>query len=419
MSQMLDAHAREHGTKFLIYPQNKTVSGFENPEIVFINVPPGSIQAGPEDERIYVVDALNKIPFGAGSPSFRYPFKVPNAAPPVQPNTQGHFDHVRPGERAFSAATMYATVRRVMEIWEDYFGRRIPWPWPLNSIPKLLLIPRAEFNNAQSSSAGFLEFGFPLAGEGPTLDHNNPYCENFDVLAHEIGHTIKNSVIGIPRFATREYSGHHEAFGDLVAIVATLHFDSVINRLLHNTKGNLFSLNELSRVGELKNGRSIREAFNDKKMSSVTQEAHDLSEPFTGGAFDILVEMFQINLIEQRLISEQLGNLAYQAHFEQIPEVQAKFTMLYQGKEAEFKEALLDARDQFGKLMATAWAKTSKEDLHYRKVLQDILDAERQLFGGKYQRTIHSCFDWREITTETFLEELQFETHLVDELVLV
>ncbi|MFF2855583.1 hypothetical protein [Peribacillus sp. NPDC058002] len=79
-----------------------------------------------------------------------------------------------------------------------------------------------------------------------------------------------------------------------MAIVADLHFDSVIDHLLHNTKGNLFSINELSRMGELRNGRSIRVAFNNKKMSEVGREQHDLSEPFTGGAFDILVEKFQI-----------------------------------------------------------------------------------------------------------------------------
>ncbi|GLI10166.1 hypothetical protein YDYSG_61990 [Paenibacillus tyrfis] len=417
MSQQLDARAREQGTRFLIYPQNKTVPGFEQPEVVYINVPPGSVQAGPEDERMYVVDALDKIPFGfSGSPDFAYRYQGPHA-PPVQPDAQGHFDHLRPGDREFSAATMYATVRRVMDIWEDYFGRTIPWPF---NPPKLLLIPRVEWGNAHSGLEGFLEFGFPARPDSHGLDYDNPYCENFDVLAHEMGHTIKYSVIGVPQIQiTDEYGGHHEAFGDLVAIVSTLHFDSVLDSLLHSTKGNLFSVNELSRMGELRNGRSIRIAFNNKKMSTVGREAHDLSEPFTGGAFDILVEMFQINLIERGLLSQQLGDRAYSAHFEQVPEVQQQFAALYQGKEKEFKDALLDARDRFGKLMATAWSNTSKEDLHYGKVLQDILNADRQLYEGKYERTIRSCFDWREITTNTAVEAPRLETHLVDELVTV
>lgn len=412
MSQMLDAQARENGTKFLIYPQNKAVPGFENPEVVYINLPPGTIQSGPEDNRMYVVDALDKMPFGEkGSPPFHYRYEGPHS-PAVQANAEGHFDHLRPGERAFSAATMYATVRRVLEIWEDYFGREIPWPWS-KGVPKLLLIPLVNFNNAWSSMEGFLEFGFSQD------EPKDPYCENFDVLAHEIGHTIKFSVIGIPDNPTYEYGGHHEAFGDLVAIVACLHFNTVVDHLLKNTCGDLFSVNELSRMGDLKEGRSIRLAFNNKKFSSLITEPHLLSEPFTGGAFDILVEIFQRNLIERNLISQELGDLSYNSDHKQAPEVKEQFKKAYQGKEAEFKEALLDARDKFGKLMATAWSNTDKEDLHYGKVLKDILNADRKLFNGKYENTIRSCFDWRLITTETMLIPLQFKTHVVDELVTV
>ncbi|MCY8953216.1 hypothetical protein MOE39_05015 [Bacillus cereus] len=414
MSQLLDAHAKEYGTKFLVYPQNKTVPGFENPEVLYINSPPKLIQAGPEDERMYVVDALNKKQFDhPDSPPFSYPYNGPHL-PAVQPNAEGHFDHVRPGSREFSAAAMYATVRRVMDIWEDYFGREIPWSF---DYPKLLLIPRVEWDNAQSGPAGFLEFGFPLNENETDFDRENPYCENFDVLAHEIGHTIKNSVIGRPQIQmTNEYRGHHEAFGDLIAIVSTLHFDSVINRLLQNTKGNLFSVNELARIGELRDGRSIRIAFNNKKMSDVSQRPHDLSKPFTGGAFDILVMIFQMILIEVNLIPKELGDRAYEAHFNEIPELQEEFAKHYINKELEFKSALLDARDRFGKLMAHAWNNTSKENLHYGKVLQKILDADKELFEGKYEQAIHSCFEWREITPSTSLEFGQLERHVVDEL---
>ncbi|MNH44289.1 hypothetical protein D3C79_1064120 [compost metagenome] len=69
--------------------------------------------------------------------------------------------------------------------------------------------------------------------------------------------------------------------------------------------------------------------------------------------------------------------------------------------------------------MATAWDETDKEDLHYGKVLQDILNADRKLFNGKYERTIRSCFDWRLITTATMLTPREIKTHVVDELVTV
>ncbi|MFS0906675.1 hypothetical protein AB3N02_27010 [Priestia aryabhattai] len=416
MSQFLDAQAKENGTKFLIYPQNKKLKGFEQPELIYINLPPGSIQAGPEDEKMYVVDAKNKQEYrfvGEGPPYQGLRF------PPVQSNEEGHFDHIRPDTQAFSSTVMYATVRRVLDIWEDYFGHSIQWYFH-KDFDKLELIPRVEWDNAHSGY-GFLEFGFGRNSDR-SIDHSNPYCENFDVLAHEMGHTIKNSTIGWPenkKDETREYRGHHESFGDLVAIVSVMHFDSVINHILKNTKGNLFSVNELSRMGELSQSREIRMAFNNKKISDVDSpsEEHMLSEPFTGGAFDILVEVFQHNLIERGFVSKELGKRAYHAKGTELEAVQNEFNQCYQGKEADFKEALLDARDYFGKLMAKAWSNTSCNNLSYGKVLNNIIEADRELNEGKYKQTILDCFDWREIVPAVDDSRMLLNTHIVDELV--
>ncbi|WP_258297059.1 hypothetical protein [Paenibacillus peoriae] len=421
MSQSLDEQARGTGTRFLVYPQNKRLKGFEHAEVVYINIPLGSIQAGPEDERMYVVDAKDKRHYqfeGEGPPYSGLRF------PPVQPNREGHFDHIQPNTREFSSTVMYATVRRVLDIWEDYFEQPIQWFFH-RRFNKLELIPLVEWDNAQSGY-GFLEFGYGRNIDG-SIDHSNPHCENFDVLAHETGHTIKNSIIGWPENQdTEEYHGHHEAFGDLVAIVSVLHFDSVINHVLYNTKGNLFSINELSRMGELSDSRQIRLAFNNMKMSDVkpvfdeilgkwVKKPHNLSQPFTGGAFDVLVEVFQQNLIERNLITPELGDQAYHALPNDVERIQAMFTRSYQGNEDQFKAALLDARDYFGRLMARAWIKTLPNDLHYWKVMNDMINADKELSNGKYETIIRSCFDWREIIANETDRPL-LKTHIVDEL---
>ncbi|MFV8520904.1 hypothetical protein [Bacillus sp. SBS7] len=419
MSQFLDAQASENGTKFLVYAQNKKLKGFEQPEVIFINLPPGTIQPGPEDEKMYVVDAKDKSEYkfvGEGPPYHGPRF------PAVKPDQEGHFDYVKPNERAFSSTVMYATVRRVLDIWEDYFGHEIKWFFHAE-FPKLELIPRVEWNNAHSGN-GFLEFGFGRNADG-TIDHSNPYCENFDVLAHEMGHTIKNSIIGWPdrNQDTKEYHGHHEAFGDLVAIVSVLHFDSVINHILKNMKGNLFSVNELSRMSELSESREIRMAFNDMKMSDVQgeEEEHLLSMPFTGGAFDILVQVFQIHLIDKGLITKELGEKAYKTHDRHTSEdernnIHKEFEERYQGNEDAFKKALLDARDYFGKLMAKAWSNTSPNNLTYGKVLNHIVEADQELNQGEYKQAILECFDWREILPEAEDHRMLLKTHIVDEL---
>ncbi|WP_051623419.1 hypothetical protein [Clostridium hydrogeniformans] len=395
MSQELDTKLSETGTRFRVYPQNKNLKGFNEPELIYINSKPGTIKAGPQDDRMYVIDAKNKNPYD-------HPYLPPYSGqhyPNVEPDSEGHFDYIDPKDRAFGSTSMYASIRRVLDIWEDYFGKAIPWFFRAH-YSRLEIIPRIVWNNAHAGY-GFIEFGFPRKNHLST-DFENPYCENFDVVAHELGHIIKYEVIGFPdseESETYEYGGHHEAFGDLISIVSLLHFDSVLNHLLDNTKGNLFSINELSRVGELNESESIRSVFNDMKMSDMLDvtEEHDLSLPFSGGAFDVLVEIYEHNLIEQGTIPENLAKRSYHADEVELPGIEEEFKQHFKDKKEEFKTALLDARDYFGKLMALTWDKTSPNNLYYSKVVTNMIDADMELSNGKYSKIIRDCFEWREI----------------------
>src|SRR5262249_18614927 len=163
------------------------------PRVVRVTPRPGAIKAGPEDPRISVVDAIRKKPYrdpATGEYLCRppYPKSMPRG-PSVRPDPRGEFDHVTPGTREFSAATAYASVRSVLEIWEHYLGRRIPLVG--KDQRKLEIVPRvlAVGDNAWSGE-WYIELGFA----GRNL--RQPYCENLDVIAHEMGHIILKHVIG-------------------------------------------------------------------------------------------------------------------------------------------------------------------------------------------------------------------------------
>lgn len=402
MSQQLDRRVAETGTKFLIFPQPRfllnhdgTEPLFRDPEEVVIDVPPQSMQPGPADDRMYVVDAVSKLPY---SHLVRSPY-TGGATAPVQPGPDGHFTHLEPGTREFSAATMYATVRCVLDIMEDYFGSRLAWHFE-SDFSRLELIPLIEWDNAQSGY-GFLEFGYGRTAKG-TIDHTRPYCENFDVLAHELGHSIINSQVGVPadtRDEAVDYGGMHESAGDLVAIIASLHFDSLVDYLLEATSGNLLTVNGLDRVGELSESREIRVAFNALRMSDVGEEPHERSLPLTGAVFDTMVEIFQQDLVQKCLINDDLRvrstNLPGSA--EDLDRIAADFEAAYTGKEAEFKGALLRARDEVGRLLARTWSNLSPDHLTYHEVLRQLMRADREVHGGRNQSLIRECFAWREI----------------------
>lgn len=397
MSMSLDKQLESSGTKFLVFPQPQFLHPHVEPEVVVVSVPPAEIQPGPGDDRMFVIDAVGKLPYS----EFTGPPYAGKHNAPLEAGPDGHFIHLEPGTREFACATMYATVRRVLDIWEDYFGRRISWHFETD-FERLEMIPLIEWDNAQSGY-GFLEFGFGRAANG-TIDFSVPYCENFDVLAHELGHSIVFAEVGTPAQPDDpaiDYGGMHESAGDLVAIVSVLHFDGIVTRLLDTTCGNLFTVNELDRVAELSENREIRLAFNSLRMSDVGTEPHDRSLPLTGGIFDILVEAFQKLLVSRGLISEELAAESTPGPHAgtDTDAVQAEFEAAYRGNEAGFKEALLEARDYLGALLAKTWSNLSPDFLTYHGVLRALLRADRDptVSGGHLQQTIRECFAWRGI----------------------
>ena len=136
MSVRLDRALEATGTKFHIFPQPRFLAGITEPELIRISVPPAQMQAGPADDRMFVVDAINKQPY---SDFDQPPYHGP-ANPAVPPGPDGHFDHLDPNSREFSCATMYATCRRTLDIWEDYFGHRIAWMFEAD-FPRMEALP--------------------------------------------------------------------------------------------------------------------------------------------------------------------------------------------------------------------------------------------------------------------------------------
>ena len=395
MSAKLDVELKDKGTKFRLFPQPRFLEPFNEPEIVWVSPRAGSIRPGPADDRMYVVDPINKQePYG-------YPYLPPYdeaVHPPVEPNQYGHFDHLDVDSRAFKVAHLYGTLRRVLDIWEGYYGRRIDWHFQ-DHFNRLELIPLLDWDNAQSGY-GFIEVGYA------TLDNENglPFSLNFDVVAHELGHSIIFSEVGFPAEGTdtSEFFAFHESAGDLIALVSVLHFDSVVEHLLSVSRGNLYTLNELNRIGELSKTDQIRVANNMLKMSDFIDgwtNVHDLAQPLTGAIFDILVDVFQLTLLERGLISEGLWDLAERVPEEPVDQdqIQSMFDAAYRGRHDEFKDVLLEARDYIGTLLARTSERLSPHNLTFGDVGDAFLSVDRELTGGKYQGSISESFVWREI----------------------
>ena len=106
------------------------------------------------------------------------------------------------------------------------------------------------------------------------------------------------------------------SFADLAALLVAAHLDPVVDQVLQRARGNLYGVNELNRLGELSSTTQIRIASNATKMSEFAlgwSDEHDLSEPLTGAVFDLMLDLYQANLVERGLIPRTLAALARRA----------------------------------------------------------------------------------------------------------
>jgi hypothetical protein len=379
-----------------LFAQSHYLQAFQEPETVWLAPPAGSVGPGPSDDRIYVVD-----PVGKEQP-YEFPYLPPYrgpAHPPVRPDADGHFDYLEVNTRDFVVVHMYGGIRRVLGIWEGYFGRRIEWQF-LPHFERLELIPVIDWDNAQAGY-GFIETGFGSSQAGEA----QPYSLNFDVLAHELGHSIVFAEVGHdPATMTGEYLGFQEAIGDLIALISALHFDSVLDQTLISSRGNLYAENETNRLGELSESAQIRVASNSRKLSEFEDgwsDPHHLALPLVGALFDCLVDVYQDQLLRAGLIDFELARLTNVTLYEELDEgvVQARYAEAYQGRHEEFKAALNEARDYMGTCLVFVMSRLSARFLRYADVGETLLAADRTLSGGRYQEEFLQNLAWRGIGT--------------------
>jgi hypothetical protein len=403
MSIDLACRCRQRGTRFRLFPQPQFIEPFQEPETVWLTPRAGMIGPGPSDDRMYVIDPIDKpCPYGVvrgayGSRFFYYPPWNGRIHRPPLPDKGGHFDHLRVGTREFEAAHAYGVARFVLDIWEDYFGRPIEWHF-LRDYDRLEIVLLRALANA-TAGYGFVELGSDVVDGDVQL-----FSLNFDIIAHEMGHLILYSEIGLPDLNAieGEFFGFHECVADLVALITVLHFESVVQNLLATTSGNLYTFNELNRFAELSPNRQIRTAGNPIKMSDFAmgwKDEHDLSEPLTGALFDILVDIFHDKLVQRGVISAEVDALLdrLERQIELAGAIQSFFDRAYEANQEDFRLALLEARDHLGIALAETCRRLSPDYLNYHDVGDAMLEIDREMTGGRYLDDIISNFGWREI----------------------
>jgi hypothetical protein len=402
------------GTRFRLFPEY--ASGYWTPETVLLSPRPGSIGPGPSDAQMYVANAVDKTR-QYEPPGYMPPYRGPEFVA-AHPDRFGHFDCIALNTPQFLSAHIYGTARHTLDIWEGYLGRRVEW-WHAPAIPRLELVPIVHWANAHSGP-GFLETGLMRNNTG----RDQPFCLNFDVIAHEVGHAILFSQIGVPApdLMSSEYLALHESFADLTGLIGALNFRSVTEKLLMQTEGNLYVLNIVSRMGKISDTEQIRIASNTKTMADVqglhlepdgnwfdplgqNRNQHALGEPLTGAIFDILVEIYQDRLVALGVVPRTADTRGWtraevEASLHQVHGVSAR---AFRRFSRAFHAALIEARDVVGRSMAHVMTHLHPEAPDFDRIAALLLEAAVMLGEGRNVTAMLNHFLWHGIDPRPYL----------------
>jgi hypothetical protein len=381
------------GTRFRLFPQ--FAEGYREPEVVEIALAPGMIGPGPQDNLMYVANAVDK-PLPYQVPDRRPPYKGP-LYPPAMPGPDGHFDRIPMRTPQFLAAHIYGGTRRVLDLWQDLLGQPIVW-WHADAFPQLELVPKLRWGNAHSGP-GFLETGLLWTHNGVPQE----LALNFDVVAHETGHIILYSILGAPAPGrlTGAFLAFHETFADHVAAISALYFKSVVARLLLQTRGNLYALNLISRLGELSGNEQVRVLDNDVRLSDLGglrlgpdgtwidplglgRRQHAASAPLSGAIWDCLVDLYQDGLVTRGAIAPQIDTRGWTPAevSAALSTLSGAFGVSWERFADGFFAAIRAARDLIGLSLARSIQRLDPNDLDFATVAARFCEAAVELGQG-------------------------------------
>ncbi len=153
------------------------------------------------------------------------------------------------------------------------------------------------------------------ASTRPRTAASSRFSLNFDVVAHEVGHCIVYSVIGVPDPGTAgaEYYGFHESAADLTGADRRAAFRFRHRRVAgRKPRQPLHAQSRQPHRRTVGNGQ-IRLAANPLSMLDFVRgwrDEHALAQPLTGAMFDIFVDLFHEELVARGLISRGQEDLS-------------------------------------------------------------------------------------------------------------
>lgn len=230
----------------------------------------------------------------------------------VYPGKNGHFVEQADGnpysEDELDAIHTYATTRMVINLFEKLFEKPIHWSWWKNGVgdPLLIKISSNDIHTRYIKDQKCIE----LDNYGPQDKwiHN---CRCVDLIAHETGHAILDSIMPHLNEGKAETKVIGEVFCDLSAMFMVLSQKDLCAYVIEETKVDLMqsSILSLFGVGHGDNEnqfKEIRNAINNTTYKNDAWSPYDNSQVLIGILYEILLAIFSENRVSTQNDVENL-----------------------------------------------------------------------------------------------------------------
>lgn len=330
-------------TNYTVLPQDPLVTKVESYTIS------GMVKPGPENHRIKIIDESN----------------------PAQPAKNGEYKPAMDSPQ-FDRVNAFVFAENAVSLYEKALGRNLSWAFEDKQVK---IFPRA----GVKANAYYNRWG----GEIKLFYYQNRFKKDetcytakmADIITHETGHAIMDSMR--PTYATWGYyaGGIHEGFGDSTAMLVALQNENIIDTVIKQTGGDLKKENMVASIAEqfgnsLRKDRAmyLRNAINKMKLSDfetgkAEKEVHVLGHLLNGVFYDMYVEMTNKNKESMTI-----------------------------------KDAMITARDNLTKLHARAMADYMPvANVYVEDFAKAYLKADKMYFEGRYSEMLKDIFLMREI----------------------
>lgn len=282
-------------------------------------------------------------------------------------------------------ALSFAAVAKTVETFGKVLGTSIPWSFHRQH---LSIVPDGGkmLNAYYQPSDGTLNFFHATDPKTKSVLYS---ADSGEVVSHETGHAILDAMRpGYLQSFGSETRAYHEAFGDVCAIIMSLHDERTLDKLVEQTGGDLSKPNLVAAVGEdigrvinntagqnVTGGNWVRNAINKfkwAKPSSLPQiggpnqlgsEEHSFSRLWTGAMYDVLKGITDRNMATG-----------------QTP-----------------KDALRDAGDELLKVNANLFKTAPQGDFTFKQMAAACVKADQSYNGGKNATLMTKVFTDRKI----------------------